>query len=406
MLKGKKVLLAVSGGIAAYKACTLTSKLVQVGVEVKVMMSESAKQFVTPLTFQALSRNPVYDWTFHEPDPTKIAHIDLADWADLVMVAPATANVIGKLANGIADDMITTTLLATKADIYLAPAMNVNMYQHPAVQKNIATLKDYGYSFVEGESGYLACGWTGKGRMAEPESLFGVIEHALSEDVTGSNQPLKGKQVVITAGPTQEKIDPVRYFTNHSTGKMGYAVARAAKQAGATVTLISGPTQLPEPTGVNVVHVTTAEEMFNAVMSVYTDADIVIKSAAVADYRPKETFDQKRKKQPGQWSVEMERTKDILHTLGERKASQILVGFAAESEHVEDYAIQKLEKKNLDLIVANNITTPGAGFKGDTNIVTILSKDGLTKRYDQQSKGEVASRIIDEIVSYTERNTP
>ncbi|ERN53189.1 bifunctional phosphopantothenoylcysteine decarboxylase/phosphopantothenate--cysteine ligase CoaBC [Alkalihalophilus marmarensis] len=404
MVNGKHIVLAVTGGIAAYKACALTSKLVQAGADVKVMMSDSAKEFVNPNTFQALSKNPVYDWTFHEPDPSKIAHIDLADWADLVIVAPATANVIGKLANGIADDMITTTLLATKADVYLAPAMNVNMYNHPAVQKNMQTLKDFGYSFIEGEAGYLACGWTGKGRMAEPEVIADMINRVFEERDTNSINELKGKHVVITAGPTQERIDPVRYFTNHSTGKMGYAIAAAAKRAGAEVTLVSGPTNLPRPAGVDVIKVISAEEMYQAVMSVYNSADIVIKSAAVADYRPKETFEQKRKKSPGEWSVEMERTRDILKTLGEKKANQILVGFAAESENVEEYAKQKLLKKNLDLIVANNITTPGAGFGSDTNIVTILSKDGEVKNYEQQSKDAVAKQILTDIIDYIERN--
>ncbi|WP_100373256.1 bifunctional phosphopantothenoylcysteine decarboxylase/phosphopantothenate--cysteine ligase CoaBC [Bacillus sp. FJAT-45037] len=403
MLHGKKILLAVSGGIAAYKACALTSKLVQSGAEVKVMMSQSAKEFVTPLTFQALSRQPVYDWTFNEPDPTKIAHIELADWAEVVMIAPATANVIGKLANGIADDMITTTLLATKSPVLLAPAMNVNMYQHPAVQKNISTLKEYGYTFVEGESGYLACGWTGKGRMAEPEVLQQAIEATFSKNEDQGAKSLHGKHVMITAGPTQEKIDPVRYFTNHSTGKMGYAVARAARDLGANVTLITGPTNLDEPTGMSVIQVTTAQEMYEEVMKVYSQADIVIKSAAVADYRPSETADHKRKKQPGDWSVPMERTIDILHTLGEKKTSQILVGFAAESQHVQEYAKQKLDKKNLDLIVANNIMTPGAGFKGDTNIVTIMTKDGHLTNYEQQTKDEVAKEIIEEILRYEER---
>ncbi|ARK31054.1 bifunctional phosphopantothenoylcysteine decarboxylase/phosphopantothenate--cysteine ligase CoaBC [Halalkalibacter krulwichiae] len=399
MLKGKNVVLAVCGGIAAFKAAALTSKLVQAEANVKVIMTNSAKEFVTPLTFQALSRQPVYDNTFVEPDPTKIAHIDVADWADVILVAPATANVIAKLANGLADDMLTTTLLATKAPIYLAPAMNVNMLNHPAVLRNIKTLKEDGFIVVDGTEGYLACGWTGKGRMAEPEDLLQLLNShfALTKGI------LAGKQVVITAGPTQEKIDPVRYFTNHSSGKMGYAIAEAAKQQGATVTLISGPTAIEPPEGINIVDVVSAQEMFEQAMNHFSHADIVIKAAAVADYRPRETFSQKRKKQPGEWAIEMERTTDILKTMGENKESQILVGFAAESENVEEYAKKKLQSKNLDLIVANNILASGAGFKGDTNIITIMTKDEQKKEYPLLSKADAANCIIQDIASYIER---
>ncbi|WP_332630721.1 bifunctional phosphopantothenoylcysteine decarboxylase/phosphopantothenate--cysteine ligase CoaBC [Halalkalibacter flavus] len=400
MLKGKNIILGVCGGIAAFKAAALTSKLVQAGANVKVIMTESAKEFVTPLTFQALSRQPVYDNTFIEPDPTKIAHIDVADWADVVLVAPTTANVLAKLANGLADDMLTTTLLATTAPIYLAPAMNVNMYNKAAVQRNVSTLSKDGYRFIDGAEGYLACGWTGKGRMAEPEDLLAILERHF---VTCAGQ-LKGKTVVITAGPTQERIDPVRYFTNHSSGKMGYAIAEAARLQGAKVVLISGPTQIEPPEEVEVIHVVSAKEMFEASMRYYEKADIVIKSAAVADYRPKDTFEQKRKKQPGTWFIEMERTTDILQTLGNQKVDQILVGFAAESEHVEEYAMKKLHSKNLDLIIANNILQEGAGFKGDTNIVTTFTKDGDKKEYPVLAKREVAQFIISDIISYMERH--
>ncbi|MCM3713142.1 bifunctional phosphopantothenoylcysteine decarboxylase/phosphopantothenate--cysteine ligase CoaBC [Alkalihalobacillus oceani] len=400
MLKGKKVLLAVSGGIAAFKAAALTSKLVQAGAEVKVMMTKSAQEFVTPLTFQALSRQPVYLDTFQEPDPTKIAHIEIADWADVVVIAPATANMIAKLAQGLADDLVTTTLLATKAPVYLAPAMNVNMYEHPAVSRNLETLQKDGYRLIEGEAGYLACGWTGRGRMAEPDVFLAVLDKHFAM----LEQPrLKGKKVVVTAGPTQEKIDPVRYFTNHSSGKMGYAIAEQAQREGADVILISGPTALPCPKGVKRVAVETAQEMYEAVTGQFADADIVIKAAAVADYRPKEVFTEKRKKQPGEWAIEMERTIDILKTLGEQKQSQLLVGFAAESEKVEEYAAKKLEAKNLDLIVANDISASGAGFKGDTNIITILTRDGKTKQYPLLSKQEAARRIFDELLDYMKR---
>jgi phosphopantothenoylcysteine decarboxylase/phosphopantothenate--cysteine ligase len=400
MLKGKNVVLAVCGGIAAFKAASLASKLVQAEANVKVIMTKSAKEFVTPLTFQALSRQPVYDNTFSEPDPTKIAHIDVADWADVILVAPVTANVIAKLANGIADDMLTTTLLATKAPIYLAPAMNVNMYSHPAVLRNVKTLKQDGFIVVDGTEGFLACGWTGKGRMAEPEDLLEI----LTNHFTNESGRLIGKKVLITAGPTQEKIDPVRYFTNHSSGKMGYAIAEAARAEGAEVILVSGPTSLEVPLGVQVEHVISAEDMYEKAMNHFEQADIVIKAAAVADYRPSKTFDQKKKKQPGDWVVEMERTKDILKTMGENKSTQVLIGFAAESEKVEEYANKKLQSKNLDLIVANNILLEGAGFKGDTNVIMTITKDGKKKEYPMLSKIEAAKCIIDDITSYMERH--
>ncbi|GAE33897.1 bifunctional phosphopantothenoylcysteine decarboxylase/phosphopantothenate--cysteine ligase CoaBC [Halalkalibacter akibai] len=400
MLKGRNVVLAVCGGIAAFKAAALASKLIQAEANVKVVMTNSAKEFVTPLTFQALTRQPVYDNTFVEPDPEKIAHIDVADWADVILVAPATANVIAKLANGVADDMLTTTLLATKAPIYLAPAMNVNMYNHPAVMRNVETLKKDGFLVVDGEEGFLACGWTGKGRMAEPELLLSILKEHFARK-TGC---LAGKKVLITAGPTQEKIDPVRYFTNHSSGKMGYAIAEAAKAEGAEVVLVSGPTSLQVPNGVHVEKVISAQDMYEKAIEHFQKADIVIKAAAVADYRPSEVYTQKRKKQPGDWSIKMERTIDILKTMGENKGKQLLVGFAAESESVEEYAKKKLQSKNLDLIVANNITAEGAGFKGDTNIIMTITKDGEQKEYPILSKREAANCILQDIVSYMKRH--
>lgn len=392
MLSGKKILLCVTGGIAVYKAAALTSKLTQAGAEVQVIMSEAAAEFVNPLTFQALSRKDVYINTFDEKDSTKIAHIHLADWADLVIVAPATANVIGKLAGGIADNMVSTTLLAATSPVWIAPAMNVNMYEHPSVQRNINILKQYGYTFIEPAEGYLACGYVGKGRMEEPE----IIVAKVIEYFSRKQGELAGKKIVITAGPTREKIDPVRFITNHSSGKMGYALAEEAASVGADVILISGPVNLKPPQGVEVVHVESAEEMYHAVMEHFAEADIVIKTAAVADYRPKISYDYKIKKQPGDQIIELERTKDILMELGKRKEQQILIGFAAETDHVDMYAQRKLETKNADMIVANNVREKGAGFGTDTNIVTLYKRNGDKIELPLLTKKEVAVRILEE----------
>lgn len=392
MLNGKKVLLCVTGGIAVYKAAALTSKLTQAGVDVRVILSESALEFVTPLTFQALSRNDVYTSTFDEKDSKKIAHIELADWADLILVAPATANVIGKLANGIADNMITSTLLAATAPIWIAPAMNVHMYEHPAVKRNMQTLSQFGYTFIEPGEGYLACGYVGKGRLEEPE----MITEKMMKFFTKEKGKFVGKKIIITAGPTREKIDPVRYLTNHSTGKMGYAIAEEALREGAEVILISGPVNIQAPIGAQVLEVETAEEMYHAVLSKFDEADIVIKTAAVADYRPKTYQVTKMKKQPGEQVIELERTKDILMELGNNKENQILIGFAAETNNVEEYARKKLLSKNADMIVANNVQEKGAGFGTDTNIVTFYKKDGQAVELPILSKNEVARRILDE----------
>ncbi|TCN15852.1 phosphopantothenoylcysteine decarboxylase/phosphopantothenate--cysteine ligase [Bacillus sp. BK006] len=395
-MKGKRILLCVSGGIAVYKAAALTSKLVQAGAEVKVMMTASACEFVTPLTFQALSRNPVYTDTFDEKDPSVIAHIDLADWPDLILVAPATANMIGKIANGLADDMISTTLLAATAPVWIAPAMNVHMYDHPAVKKNMSTLSSFGYSFVEPGEGYLACGYVGKGRLEEPETIVSLIGSYFSQ-ASHTQKILEGVNVLVTAGPTVERIDPVRFFTNRSTGKMGYALAEQAAKLGASVTLVTGPTNLEYPKGVQVVQIESAQQMLEAVMQRYQEADVVIKSAAVADYRPKHVFDQKMKKQPGEAVLELERTTDILRTLGERKEHQLLVGFAAETEQVDEYAQKKLSSKNLDMIVANNVTTEGAGFGTDTNIVTLYKRSGESRKLPILSKHDVATEVLKEV---------
>ncbi|WP_340373180.1 bifunctional phosphopantothenoylcysteine decarboxylase/phosphopantothenate--cysteine ligase CoaBC [Peribacillus sp. FSL E2-0218] len=394
MLIEKKVLLCVTGGIAVYKAAALTSKLTQEGAHVKVIMSESARQFVTPLTFQALSRNDVYTDTFDEKDSSVIAHIDLADWADIILVAPATANVIGKVANGIADDMITTTLLATEAPVWIAPAMNVHMYAHPAVQKNMETLRTFGYQFIEPGEGYLACGYVGKGRLEEPET---IMEHLRNHFAERKPQLLKGKKVLITAGPTREAIDPVRYVTNHSSGKMGYALAEQAIEMGAEVTLVTGPVNLMPPLKAHVIPVESAADMHDAVLNQFDASDVVIMTAAVADYKPKFYHVQKMKKQPGENVIEFERTKDILKELGENKTHQILVGFAAETNNVEEYARGKLEKKNADMIVANNVTVAGAGFGTDTNIVTIYKKDGSAIEYPKMSKADIAKNILAEL---------
>ncbi|MFP3508214.1 bifunctional phosphopantothenoylcysteine decarboxylase/phosphopantothenate--cysteine ligase CoaBC [Peribacillus sp. SIMBA_075] len=396
MLIDKKVLLCVTGGIAVFKAAALTSKLTQEGAHVKVIMSESARKFVTPLTFQALSRNDVYTDTFDEKDSSVIAHIDLADWADIILVAPATANVIGKLANGIADDMITTTLLATVAPVWVAPAMNVHMYAHPAVQKNMETLRTFGYQFIEPGEGYLACGYVGKGRLEEPETIVAHLIHYFGERKS-QPQLLKGKKYLITAGPTREAIDPVRYVTNHSSGKMGYALAEQAIELGAEVTLITGPVNLTPPSKARVIPVESAADMYEAVFGQFDSSDVVIMTAAVADYKPKNYHAQKMKKQPGENVIEFERTKDILKELGENKTHQILVGFAAETNNVEEYARGKLVKKNADMIVANNVTVAGAGFGTDTNIVTIYDKNGSATELPKMSKADIAKSILAEV---------
>ncbi|MGG4169729.1 bifunctional phosphopantothenoylcysteine decarboxylase/phosphopantothenate--cysteine ligase CoaBC [Rossellomorea vietnamensis] len=404
MMQGKRILLCVSGGIAVYKAAALTSKLVQGGAEVKVIMTESAMKFVAPLTFQALSRQDVYWDTFDEKDSSKIAHIDLADWADLVLVAPATANMIGKLANGIADDMISTTILATTAQVWIAPAMNVHMYDHPAVKRNIETLFGFGYQFVEPSEGYLACGYIGKGRLEEPEKVVELVNRFFRERDSERNL-LEGKKVVITAGPTREMVDPVRFFSNRSTGKMGYALAEAAVSLGAEVVLISGPSGLPTPAGVEFVSVTTAEEMYHRVHEVFPSADIVVKSAAVADYRPKEIFEDKLKKKDGNLVIELERTKDILMSIGERKTHQYLIGFAAETTNVEEYAKAKLVKKRADMIVANNVKETGSGFGTDTNKVSIVTSGGDTRELPLLSKVEVAKEIYKEAIRHMKKGS-
>ncbi|MFG3612225.1 bifunctional phosphopantothenoylcysteine decarboxylase/phosphopantothenate--cysteine ligase CoaBC [Rummeliibacillus sp. G93] len=394
MLSNKKILLCVTGGIAVYKAVALVSKLTQKGAHVKVIMTESATRFVTPLSFQVMSKHDVYTDTFDEKDSNVIAHIDLADWADLIIVAPATANTIGKLANGIADDMVTTTLLAATGQVWIAPAMNVHMYDHPAVKRNVETLTQDGYQWIEPDEGYLACGYVGKGRLEEPEKIVALVESYFMP----KHLPLKGKKVVVSAGPTRERIDPVRFLTNFSSGKMGYAMAAAAAKLGAQTILVSGPVSIDPPKGVQVVPVESAEEMLQAILKEYDTADIVVKTAAVADYRPKETFSRKMKKQPGDSTIELERTTDILLTLGERKQHQLLIGFAAETNDVINYAKGKLEKKNADYIVANDVSKTDRGFGTDLNTVTLVGNNDYQVNFSQLPKEELALKLFETIL--------
>jgi len=389
-MQDKRIVLGITGGIAAYKAATLASQLTQRGADVRVIMTESATKFITPLTLQVLSRHHVAVDTFDEKEPEYVQHIDLADHADLVVIAPATANVIAKMAHGFADDMLTTTLLATVAPVVLAPAMNVHMYEHPAVKQNLEILLKRGVILIEPGEGQLACGYVGKGRMAEPEEILAWIESFFQ-----SREALAGKKVIVTAGPTLEPIDPVRYLSNHSSGKMGYALAEAARDAGADVILISGPVSLKTPERVKRVDVLSAKEMKEAVLHHLPEADVIIKAAAVADYRPKIVAEQKIKKSTPEMTLTLEKTEDIATEVGRLKQPhQLLVGFAAETENLQQNARSKLERKGMDLIVANDVTRPGAGFGTDTNIVTVYDREGVALALPQLSKREVARRII------------
>ncbi|MFT2140405.1 bifunctional phosphopantothenoylcysteine decarboxylase/phosphopantothenate--cysteine ligase CoaBC [Staphylococcus sp. GDY8P145P] len=395
----KNILLAVTGGIAAYKAIDLTSKLTQSGYQVRVMLTENAKQFVTPLAFQAISRNHVYTDTFDEKDVSEIQHITLADWADAVIVAPATANTISKLANGLADNMVTSTLLATTAPVFIAPAMNVHMLEHPSTVENMSRLRNYGYKFIAPGEGYLACGYVARGRMEEPITILTIIDDYFKEQAQPQTFALKGKNVLVTAGPTVEKVDAVRYFTNRSSGKMGYALAEAARDLGANVTLVSGETNLTQPVGVEFVQVTSAEDMFQAVKSRMNDMDMIIKAAAVADYTPVETSEHKMKKKDGDLQLTFKRTTDILKYLGEHKDKQYLVGFAAETDNVEEYAMGKLKKKNADVIVANHVANEAIGFRSSDNEVDMYFANGDKVPIAKASKQQVAIKILNEITS-------
>ncbi|GAB1611720.1 bifunctional phosphopantothenoylcysteine decarboxylase/phosphopantothenate--cysteine ligase CoaBC [Mammaliicoccus lentus] len=395
----KNILLAVTGGIAAYKAIDLTSKLTQNGYVVRVMLTENAQQFVTPLAFQAISRNHVYTDTFDEKDVSELQHITIADWADAVIVAPATANTISKLANGLADNMVTSTLLATTAPVFIAPAMNVHMLEHPSIVANMAKLREYGYKFIAPGEGYLACGYVAKGRMEEPITILTIIDDYFKENLNLQTFSLQGKKVLITAGPTIEKVDAVRYFTNRSSGKMGYALAEAARDLGAEVILVSGETQLSQPKGVEYVQITSAEDMFQAVKQYKDNMDMIIKAAAVADYTPVETSDKKMKKQDGDLELVFKRTTDILKYLGEHKQNQYLVGFAAETDNVEKYAMGKLKKKNADVIISNHVANQEIGFKSSDNEVEMFFANGDRVPFKKESKQKIAFKILNEIAS-------
>lgn len=389
MLKGKRILLGVSGGIAAYKGAALCSKLAQAGADVRVIMTESATKFIAPLTFQTLSRHDVIVDTFDEKDASVVSHIDLADRADLVIVAPATANTIAKMALGLGDDMLSTTLLATTAPILVAPAMNVHMYAHPAVQANMNTLAERGVLFVEPGTGQLACGYVGKGRLEEPEQIVEAVRRFFAD-----KELLRGKKVLVTAGGTVERIDPVRYLTNDSSGKMGFAIAEAALLMGAEVTLVSGKTTAAAPQGVRIVQVESALQMLDAVVARMPEADIVIKAAAVADYRPAEQADQKIKKKEDEMTLKLVKNPDILQTIGQLKTNQFIVGFAAETQNIDEHAMDKLSRKRCDLLVANDVTQEGAGFGIDTNVVRIYDAGGLVEALPVMTKREVARQLL------------
>ncbi|WP_163653924.1 bifunctional phosphopantothenoylcysteine decarboxylase/phosphopantothenate--cysteine ligase CoaBC [Listeria sp. PSOL-1] len=393
-MQGKNILLAVSGGIAVYKAVSLTSKLTQAGANVKVMMTPHSTEFVPPLSFQVLSRNDVYTDTFVEKNASVVAHIDLADWADLVIVAPATANLIAKMANGIADDMVSTTLLATEAPIWLAPAMNVHMINHPAVKRNLDQLYKDGVRFIEPEEGYLACGYIGRGRLEEPEKIIARIREHFEQE----SSRLLGKKVLVTAGGTRENLDPVRYLTNRSSGKMGSRIAEEAMLRGALVTLVTTIRELPVNEKIDVRYVDSADEMYQVVIAEQKKQDAFIMAAAVADYTPIEVSEHKIKKQGDEFVVKMKRTKDILAEVGQTKTNeQVVIGFAAETRDVEAGAKQKLATKKADLIVANNVLTEGAGFGTDTNVVTFYFANGKQMELPLQDKRDVAKKLIDEI---------
>ena len=390
-MKDKKcVVVGVSGGVAVYKALDVISRLRKKDVEVHVIMTKSATEFVTPLSFQSLSQNMVITDMFAEPKAWEIQHISLAKKADLMLIVPATANIIGKVANGIADDMLSTTIMATKAPVVFCPAMNTNMYENPIVQRNISLLKELGYEFIEPASGRLACGDEGKGKLQDTEI---IAEETLRR--LHSTKDLLGKKVVVTAGPTIVPIDPVRILTNRSSGKMGYSIAEEARDRGAEVFLISGPTSLRKPNGIKVIDIKTNEDMFNAIKNEFKDADIVIKSAAVADYKAKNYSNEKIKKTGDDLNLIFERDRDILKTLGDMKENQILVGFAAESSNLKENAKGKLDRKNLDYIVANDISKSETGFASDENKVTIISKSGEEVSLEKMSKREVAKNIFD-----------
>ena len=396
MLKDKNILLGVTGGIAAYKIANLASMLKKQGTNVKVIMTENACQFITPMTFETLTAQKVYTDTFDRNFEFKVDHIELGKWADVFLIAPATANVIGKLANGIADDMLTTTALAMRCPILVSPAMNTTMFENKVVKHNIMKLRTYGMDIIMPASGHLACGDTGAGKMPEPEMLLEYIKRGVY-----AKKDLVGKKVCVSAGPTREAIDPVRYISNNSTGKMGVEIAKMAAYRGAKVSLVMGPSNVFVPDFINRIDIKSAEDMYEEIIKISDSQDIIIKAAAVADYTPANYSDEKIKKKDGDLSIELSRTKDILKELGERKENnpkkQFICGFSMETENMEENSKNKLAKKNADMIVANNVKVDGAGFGTDTNVVTIFTKDNEI-RLDKLSKTEVAEKIFDEIV--------
>ena len=394
MLKGKTVILGVTGGIAAYKSAGLTSLLVKAGADVQVIMTEHAREFIAPLTFEALTNQRCHTDTFDRNHEYSTEHVSLASRADAVIIAPATANVIAKLACGIADDMLTTTVLACDCPKIVVPAMNTRMYENPVTQDNLEKLRKYGMTVVEPAAGRLACGDVGKGKMPEPDVLFQYVLMACAFE-----KDMAGKKVLVTAGPTQERIDPVRYITNHSTGRMGYSIAKICALRGAEVTLVTGQTALEPPLFVDMVPVVSARDMYEAVVERSGEMDVIIKAAAVADYRPAVTSDEKIKKSDGDMAIDMERTDDILGYLGScKKPGQFLCGFSMETQNMLENSRAKLERKNLDMIVANNLKVKGAGFGTDTNVVTIITAD-MEKELELMSKDEVAARLLDEILA-------
>ena len=395
LLENKRIVLGISGGIAAFKAAEIASMLRKRGAEVKCIMTEHATKFITPLTMREISNNPVAMDMFGDIPEFHVEHIALAQWADVFVIAPATANVIGKIAGGIANDMLSTTVMATKAPVLIAPAMNSNMYLNPIVQDNLKTLKSYAYQVIEPASGHLACGVIGIGRLPEPKVIVDHIEFTACK-----NTALAGKKVIVTAGGTREPIDPVRFIGNHSSGRMGFAIAKAAAMAGADVTLIAGASAGPLETPIGIarrVNVGSTTEMKKAVDSYYDDCDAVIKSAAVADYRAAHPAKNKIKKNDDTLTIEMAKNPDILFGLGQRKTHQVLVGFAAETTHVLEYGLAKLKKKNLDMLVANDVTAEGAGFQTDTNIATFIFPDGSMEKLDKMSKFQLATLIVERV---------
>lgn len=389
MLKGKTVVLGVTGSIAAYKVANLASSLKKKHADVHVIMTKNATNFINPITFETLTGNKCLVETFDRDFEFNVEHVSLAKRADIFMVAPATANVIGKIASGIADDMLTTTIMAATCPKYIAPAMNTNMYENPILQDNLLKLKKYGYQMIDPAEGYLACGDSGKGKMPDPE----ILEEYILKEIA-YEKDLQGKKILVTAGPTMEAIDPVRFISNHSTGKMGYALAYNAMLRGAEVTLVTGKTSINKPDFVDVIEVTSAQEMFDAVCNIFDSMDVIIMSAAVADYRPKITAEEKIKKNDGDTVLGLERTKDILKEISGKKKGQFICGFSMETENLIENSKEKLRTKNLDMICANNLKMEGAGFGVDTNIVTIITENDV-KELPLETKGQVASDILD-----------